>query len=57
MSEPEPPTAEQPVGAPSVSTDSGPGPWHISRLPSHLGRARTSTVVLSLLFLASGGGC
>jgi hypothetical protein len=54
MTEREKPTAEQPVVSPSVSTDPGPGPWHISRLPSHLGRARTSTLVLSLLFVAIG---
>jgi hypothetical protein len=54
MTEPEKPTSEQPVVSPSVSTDSGRGPWHVSRIPSHLGRARTSTLVLSLLFVAIG---
>ena len=54
MTEPEKPTAEQPVVSPSVSTDPVRGPWHFSRLPSHLGRARTSTLVLSVLFLAIG---
>jgi len=54
MSEPREPTAEQPAVAPTVSTDPQPGPWHISRIPSHLGRARTSTLVLGFLFLAIG---
>jgi hypothetical protein len=27
-------------------------PWHISRIPGHLGRARTSTLVLTVLFVA-----
>jgi len=43
------PTREQPVVSPQVTTRS---PWHISRIPGHLGRARTSTVVLGVLFLA-----
>jgi outer membrane biosynthesis protein TonB len=54
MSEPRKETAEQPVVAPSVSADPGRGPWRLSRIPSHLGRARTSTLVLGLLFLAIG---
>jgi len=54
MTEPGRHTAEQPVVTPSVSTDPVRGPWHVSRIPSHLGRARTSTLVLSLLFLAIG---
>jgi hypothetical protein len=29
-----------------------PSVWHISRIPGHLGRARTSTVVLAVLFVA-----
>ncbi len=48
------------VTAPTVSTapTSGtPGPpgarwWHWDALPHHLGRARTSTVILSVLFVA-----
>jgi hypothetical protein len=48
------PTAEQPAVSPSVSTDPARGRWHFSRIPSHLGRARTSTVVLAILFLAIG---
>jgi hypothetical protein len=43
------PTREQPVVAPEVSTRS---PWHVSRIPAHLGPARTSTVVLAVLFVA-----
>ena len=43
------PTREQPSVTPEVSTRS---PWHVSRIPAHLGRARTSTVVLAVLFLA-----
>ena len=43
------PTREQPAVTPEVSTRS---PWHVSRIPAHLGRARTSTVVLTVLFLA-----
>jgi len=54
MSEPERPTAEQPVVSPSVSADPAPGRWHLSRIPSHVGPARTSTLVLALLFLAIG---
>jgi hypothetical protein len=42
------PTREQPVVSPEVTTRS---PWHVSRIPAHLGRARTSTVVLSVLFV------
>jgi hypothetical protein len=47
------PTAEQPQVTATVS----PATPHRSRwgaIPRHLGRARTSTVVLSLLFLAIG---
>jgi hypothetical protein len=51
---PQPSTGDQPVVAPTVSTDPERGPWHVSRIPSHLGRARTSTLVLSFLFLAIG---
>ena len=45
------PTQEQPAVTPEVSTRS---PWHLSRIPNHLGRARTSTVVLVVLFLLIG---
>jgi hypothetical protein len=50
-------TVEQPVvETPSVST--APPPSHArgwwSSIPSHLGKARTSTVVLAALFLAIG---
>src|SRR3954466_14320645 len=54
MSDPRKETAEQPVVSPSVSADPGRGPWRLSRIPSHVGRARTSTLVLSVLFLAIG---
>jgi hypothetical protein len=54
MSDPRKETAEQPVVSPSVSTDPGRGPWRLRRIPSHVGRARTSTLVLSVLFLAIG---
>jgi cytoskeletal protein RodZ len=51
MTEPEKRTAEQSVVEPSVSTAPARDGWR-SRIPAHLGRARTSTVVLSVLFLA-----
>jgi hypothetical protein len=55
MSEPKHrPTDEQPAVTPTVSTDPARSRWHWSAVPSHLGRARTSTVVLSLLFLGIG---
>jgi hypothetical protein len=55
MSEPEHrPTAEQPTVTPTVTTDPGRSRRSWSGVPSHLGRARTSTVVLGLLFLAIG---
>lgn len=40
--------------APTSGTTSPPDPprWQWGALPSHLGRARTSTVILSVLFLA-----
>ena len=43
------PTREQPP-VPAESTTRSP--WHVSRIPGHLGPARTSTVVLGILFLA-----
>jgi len=45
---------DQQVSAPSVSTAPAQGParGRFSRIPSHLGRARTSTVVLAVLFVA-----
>ena len=48
------PTQEQPAVTPTVSTDPARSRWHVSRIPAHLGRARTSTVVLAVLFLAIG---
>jgi hypothetical protein len=50
------PTREQPAVEPSVSTAPAPGRprgWW-SAIPRHLGRARTSTVIIALLFLAIG---
>jgi hypothetical protein len=49
-------TGEQPVVAPTVSTAPSPSLAHRwwSAIPSHVGPARTSTVVLALLFLAIG---
>ena len=49
-------TREQPPVDPSVTTAPAPGRPHSwwSTIPAHLGRARTSTVVLALLFLAVG---
>jgi hypothetical protein len=41
-------TTPEPTATPQVTRS----PWHISRIPGHLGRARTSTVVLSVLFVA-----
>ena len=46
------PTAEQPQVTPTVSTAPARSRW--SKLPAHLGRARTSTVILGVLFLAIG---
>ena len=46
------PTQEQPAVTPAVSTAPARSRW--SRIPHHLGRARTSTVVLGVLFLAIG---
>jgi hypothetical protein len=43
------PTREQTPVPPESTTRS---PWHVSRIPGHLGPARTSTVVLGILFLA-----
>lgn len=54
MTEPGGHTGEQPVVTPTVSTEPVRGPWHFSRIPSHLGRARTSTLVLGVLFLTIG---
>jgi hypothetical protein len=53
-------TGPDQVAAPTVSTAPSGGTaeaphtswWHWKRLPHHLGRARTSTVILSVLFLA-----
>jgi hypothetical protein len=45
-------TGEQPEVTPTVSTAPARSRW--SRVPAHLGRARTSTVVLVVLFLALG---
>lgn len=49
-------TREQPAVDPSVGTAPAPGAPHRwwSAIPRHLGRARTSTVVLVVLFLAIG---
>jgi len=46
------PAQEQPAVTPAVTTAPAGSGW--SRIPDHLGRARTSTVVLSVLFLAIG---
>jgi hypothetical protein len=48
------PTAEQPTVTPTVSTAPARSRWHWSALPDHLGRARTSTVVLCTLFVVIG---
>ena len=56
MTVPGDPTREQPVVEPTVSTEPAPGRprgWW-SAIPRHLGRARTSTVIIALLFLAIG---
>jgi hypothetical protein len=44
------PTQEQPEVTPTVTTAPAGSSW--SRIPDHLGRARTSTVVLGVLFVA-----
>jgi hypothetical protein len=56
MTVPGDPTREQPAVQPTVSTEPAPGTPHRwwSAIPRHLGRARTSTIVLVLLFLATG---
>ena len=54
MTERERSTGEQPIVTPSVTTAPARDGWRLSRIPSHLGRARTSTVVLGALFLAIG---
>ena len=46
------PTAEQPTVTPTLSTDPARSRWQWSGIPSHVGPARTSTVVLGVLFLA-----
>lgn len=58
---PTPDQVPEEVTAPSVSTaPAGAAPprarsrWHWSSVPDHLGRARTSTVVLCVLFLLIG---
>jgi hypothetical protein len=48
------PTREQPAVTPTASPEPGGFRWQMSRIPAHLGRARTSTVVLTVLFLAIG---
>ena len=48
------PTAEQPKVTATVSPAAPPARPRWRSIPHHLGRARTSTVVLSLLFLAIG---
>jgi hypothetical protein len=48
------PTREQPSVTPTVTTAPARSRWHMSRIPPHLGPARTSTVVLAALFLAIG---
>lgn len=45
---------EQPEVTPTVSTAPARSRWQLSRIPAHLGPARTSTVVLAVLFLAIG---
>ena len=54
MSAPDDAAREQPAVAPTVSTAPPPtsAPRWWSAIPKHLGRARTSTLVLSVLFLA-----
>jgi hypothetical protein len=49
--EEQPPGGTPPTG-PIVSTAPPRSRWHWSSVPHHLGRARTSTVVLTVLFLA-----
>jgi outer membrane biosynthesis protein TonB len=46
------PTREQPVMTPTVSTAPSSSRWSLSNIPSHVGPARTSTVVMTVLFLA-----
>lgn len=58
MSTQDEPTRDQ-AAAPTLRTEPAEGApsgsrWQWGKIPHHLGRARTSTVVLSLLFLAIG---
>jgi outer membrane biosynthesis protein TonB len=46
------PTREQPVMTPTVSTAPSSSRWSLSNIPSHVGPARTSTLVMTVLFLA-----
>jgi hypothetical protein len=48
------PTQQQPAVTPTVSTAPARSRWRVSKLPAHLGPARTSTVILVVLFLSIG---
>jgi hypothetical protein len=48
------PTQQQPAVAPTVSTAPARSRWRVSKLPPHIGPARTSTVILVVLFLTIG---
>jgi hypothetical protein len=53
MSEPtSEPTREQPAVVPTLSTAPSASRWRWSDIPSHVGPARTSTVVMAVLFVA-----
>jgi hypothetical protein len=46
------PTSEQPAVVPTLSTAPSASRWRWSDIPSHVGPARTSTVVMAVLFVA-----
>ena len=48
------PTQQQPAVTPTVTTAPARSRWRVSKLPPHLGPARTSTVILVVLFLSIG---
>lgn len=48
------PTQQQPGVTPTVTTAPARSRWRVSKLPPHLGPARTSTVILVVLFLSIG---
>ena len=50
----EEPPQDQPAAGPTISTAPPRARWQWGSIPSHVGPARTSTVILAVLFLAIG---